>query len=287
MRDEMLAYLRCPHCGRGGLTSDDGVVRCPAGHSFDVARQGYVSLLGPHPPPGPGDTAAMVEARERFLAAGHYGALAEAVASACAPSAGEGGCIVDLAAGTGYYLRTVVERSVQRPGIALDLSKAAVRRAARAHPRIGAVVCDVWRPLPVRTGVATAVLSIFGPRNAAELSRILHPRGVCVVVTPTARHLAEVVDPLGLLRVDPGKRERLRTQLAPHLRAHDHHRVELALRLPHHTVEDLVAMGPSAWHHDRRTVAHRLASLDEPVAVTASFTVSVYGPQAAERRRAP
>jgi 23S rRNA (guanine745-N1)-methyltransferase len=103
------------------------------------------------------------------------------------------------------------------PGLALDVSKFAARRAARAHSRVGAVVCDVWRRLPVRTGSAALVLDVFAPRNGAEIARVLHPDGTLALVAPTDRHLAELVEVLGLLTVDPRKQEHLDVALGPHL----------------------------------------------------------------------
>ncbi len=60
-------WLRCPVC-QSSLSYEAGSLRCPAGHSFDVAKQGYVNLLGK--PPKNADTPDMVAARERFLAGG-------------------------------------------------------------------------------------------------------------------------------------------------------------------------------------------------------------------------
>ena len=57
------------------------LLRCPVGHSADLARQGYVSLLrGRHATSG--DTAAMVQAREELLGSGHYRPIQDAVAAA-------------------------------------------------------------------------------------------------------------------------------------------------------------------------------------------------------------
>src|SRR5260370_36473901 len=93
MLDEALGYLRCPHCadqrraGDGALARADGSLRCRAGHSFDVARAGYVSLLPAGPSKNSGDTPAMVRARQEFLTAGYYADLAAAVRAAGAPPA--------------------------------------------------------------------------------------------------------------------------------------------------------------------------------------------------------
>ena len=54
-------------CAATALGETGGALRCAAGHSFDIARQGYVNLV-----PGRADTPEMVEARDAFLRAGHF-----------------------------------------------------------------------------------------------------------------------------------------------------------------------------------------------------------------------
>jgi 23S rRNA (guanine745-N1)-methyltransferase len=270
----VVPYLRCPYCA-GPLRLDGRVLGCSAGHAFDVARQGYVTLLPAGVAAPTGDTGAMLAARERFLTAGHFAGLAEQVAAA-ATTAGAAGCLVEVGAGTGYYLAAALDVSTGRVGIALDASKHASRRAARAHSRAGAVVCDVWRALPVRDGVATAVLDVFAPRNGAELNRILAPGGVLVVVTPTPDHLAELVAAAGLLTVDRQKQDRLAGTLDPYFGRVEQRRYDWPLLLSRAGVRDLVEMGPSARHLTGTELAGRLAGLAEPVAVTASVHLSVY-----------
>jgi 23S rRNA (guanine745-N1)-methyltransferase len=149
-----------------------------------------------------------------------------------------------------------------------------LRRAGRAHPRMAAVGCDVWDALPLRDGVAGTVLNVFAPRNGAEIARVLRPGGAALVVTPGTAHLTELVEPLGLLRVDDRKEERLTAALEPHLRSVDRQPLEWPLRLDRPAVRDLVAMGPSAFHLDAEALEPRLAALPDPVAVTASVTIT-------------
>ena len=164
-----------------------------------------------------GDTAAMVQARGDFLAAGHFAGLAAELTRAARAAGGPAaGCVADVGAGTGYYLAAVLDGLPGRAGLALDSSKFALRRAARAHRRIGAVGCDAWQPLPVADSAAALVLNVFAPRNGAELRRILAPSGTLLVVTPTRDHLAELVGPLELLAVDRRKPERLAGKLGPY-----------------------------------------------------------------------
>jgi 23S rRNA (guanine745-N1)-methyltransferase len=269
MLDDALNLLACPHCG-GELSRTGGSVACANGHAFDVARSGYLSLLPGDAHTGSADTAEMVEAREAFLGAGHFEPLAEALAQEAERAAHRRGAALDLGAGTGWYLARVLDRLPGRPGLALDLSKHALRRAARAHPRIAAVACDAWRPLPVRDDVAALVLSVFAPRNGPEIARVLRPGGALLVVTPTGRHLAELVDRLGLLTVDEHKRERLAAALDAHLdleRRHDH---EWSLDLRPVDVANAVAMGPSARHRTHTEAGTAVTP------VTASVTISTY-----------
>jgi 23S rRNA (guanine745-N1)-methyltransferase len=269
-----LDLLRCPHCGTP-LAPAGGAVRCARGHSFDVARRGYLSLLPGDARHGSADTAAMVSAREAFLRAGHFDPLADALADDCERVAGEG-CVIDVGAGTGWYLARVLERLPGRRGLALDLSKHALRRAARAHPRATAVAADAWRPLPVRDDVAALVLSVFAPRDGAEIARVLRPGGALVVVAPTGRHLAELVPALDLLSVDERKRQRLAEKLDPYLEPAGERELEWALELGHAEVETLAAMGPSAHHVEPGELAERIALLPPPVAVTCSVTISLH-----------
>lgn len=191
------AYLRCPVCA-DPLRLGGSRLACGRDHGFDIARHGYVNLTAGRAGPGTADTSAMVAARERFLGRGHYQPLAAAVQSLAAQhDGGMPGLVADLAGGTGYYLAGVLESLPHRHGACLDLSVPALRRAARAHPRAAALGADVWQPLPLADRSAVLVLSIFGPRNAAETSRILTPRRDpdhsrarhrALARTPAARH---------------------------------------------------------------------------------------------------
>lgn len=267
--------LRCPLCG-GELVLRDQTLRCPEGHAFDIARQGYVNLLPGDARPGTADSAEMVRARADFLGAGHYAPLARAVAAAVPTGAGT---VLDAGAGTGYYLAAVLAEHPAAVGLGLDISKFALRRAARAHPAARAAVWDLWRPLPVRTGAVDAVLNVFAPRNPAEYRRVLAPDGVLVVATPEPDHLAELrAARTGMLDVDADKADRLASGLTDSglFRLTGSDTLAYAMDLTPEHAADAIGMGPSARHAEQGAGAEEFPS---SVRVTASFRVSRYRPE--------
>jgi 23S rRNA (guanine745-N1)-methyltransferase len=270
--------LRCPHCG-APLAPADRVLACERGHSFDVARQGHVALLPPDGRIAPGDSSDMVAARETFLGADHYSPLAAAIAAAAQPvvRTDRTPCLVDLGAGTGYFLAALLDELPDSLGLALDSSRSALRRALRAHRRIAAIYCDVWRGLPLRDDAADLVVNVFAPRNGPEIARILAPGGALVVATPAPAHLHQLIPALGLLHIDADKQARLRAGLPASLVSVGRRHVEFDMTLSPHDVQALVAMGPSAHHLDANDVRRHVArAFDDHICVTASVMVQVF-----------
>jgi 23S rRNA (guanine745-N1)-methyltransferase len=269
-------FLICPHCG-GDLRQNGASLICSGGHTSNIARQGYVSLLSKHARTHTADTAPMVDARARFLGAGLYEPIATAIAEAAAdPLTDEvEGIVVDLGSGPGYYLERLLETLPQRIGIAVDNSKFAARRAARCHPRAAAVVADIWDEVPLRSGSAALVLNVFAPRNGEEIARILAPGGRLVVVTPGPDHLAELIEPLSMISVDSSKDERLRQTLGSLADELESSSVDWRIDLSRAEAADLVSMGPNAGRLDPVSLDSALDSLGYPMSVTASVTVSI------------
>lgn len=267
--DAVLPLLACPICANP-LIRMDGVVGCRSGHRFDVARQGYLALLGPGSRIDTGDTADMVAARQEFLDGGHFDPLTAAVVAAAGA-----GPVLDLGAGTGHQLRAVIERRGS-VGVAVDTSRYAARRAARAHPRVGAVVADAWSRLPIRDEAVGTVLNVFAPRDAAELARIITPGGRVVIVTPRPEHQHELRRRFDLLAVDEDKADRLADRLGPRLTPAGRTTVRHSMALTRAEVDRLIRMGPSAYH---LAAARRMAAVEalaDVTEVTLAVTVSVF-----------
>lgn len=275
MHDAVVAMLTCPH-GEDRLTLEDRTLVCPAGHRFDLARQGYANLLT-SPAPAAADSAQMVAARVAFQQAGHHSAINRAIIEAAAAEApGDGRRVVDVGAGTGGHLGEVVSHVGAPAGLAIDVSKRAAQRAARVHERVGAIVADVWHPLPVRDGAADIVLNVFAPRVPVEFARILAPGGAVIVVTAAPQHHRSLIDQLGLLQVGADKTGRLDAAMAEVGTLTGRTIVEDVAYLNHDDIMNAVLMGPNAHHVDEAHLQGKVRALAPTTEVEVAATVSTY-----------
>jgi 23S rRNA (guanine745-N1)-methyltransferase len=264
------ASLRCPNCSQP-LAAAESALGCSSGHSFDVARDGHVTLTDPRRRPATGDDAEMVASRATVLDAGHFAPLAGALVQAAPQTAR---LVLDVGAGTGHYLAAVLDALPAARGIAADASRPALRRAARANPRIAAIACDVWQRLPLQDATADLALNVFAPRNPAELARVLRPGAMLLVATAAPGHLHELAALHGV-RVDPRKDERLKEQFEPLLVPAATQRIEWTLRLTRDEAAAAVRMGPAARHMTPE-IERRLAALPEPFMASAAVALHIF-----------
>ena len=246
-----------------------------SGHSYDVAKQGYVTLAAGKGIGHEGDSLEMVNSRETFLSNGHFAPFVESVSDALADVvegvAGDADpVILEAGAGTGYYLAHTLDLIQGARGVGLDVSVPAAKHLAKSHPRVGAVVADVWEQLPIRTGSIHALAVVFAPRNPAEFARVLVEGGEAVMLVADQGHLDELREPLGILGVEEGKVERLIAQSEGHLvPAAEPELIEFPMLLERDAIAAQVGMSPSARHLDKETLQARLAELPEQMRVTA------------------
>jgi 23S rRNA (guanine745-N1)-methyltransferase len=198
------------------------------------------------------------------------------------------GAVLDAGTGTGHYLRALLDRTAQGNGgragrpvaaIGLDISKFALRRAAKLNPEAVNLVGDVWQPLPVADDAVDVVMVVFAPRNAAEFARVLRPGGRLVVVTPRPGHLAEVAGQTGMLGIEPAKDERLAASLEGHFSLLSGQDLDVDLALAPADVGRLALMGPAGHHLDRGALDSLVAALPPVTAVSARFRISVFAPR--------
>lgn len=247
-----------------------------SGHSYDVARQGYVTLAGGKGLNHEGDSLEMVKSREAFLSQGYFAPFVERVSAAVEDvlertAAGvDEPVVLEVGAGTGYYLAHTLDSIEGSRGIGLDISVPAAKHLAKAHPRVGAVVADVWERIPVRDSAVHAITVVFAPRNPAEFRRVLADDGEVIVLTADQGHLDELREPLGILGVEQGKLERMLEQAEGHLvPVGEPELIEFPMQLEREAIAAQVGMSPSARHVDPATLKERVAALPERMEVTA------------------
>jgi 23S rRNA (guanine745-N1)-methyltransferase len=184
--------LLCPvrNC-RQALARGDRRLFCPSGHSFDVARSGYINLLQPQERRSkrPGDTAAAVAARRRLHDRGVTGPLLDAIAEIVAASPGD--TVLDAGCGDGFYLGSLA-RQTGFGAHGVDISIAAIDAAARRYPGCEWIVANADRFVPYAGGAFSIVMSITARMNAGEFRRVLCDGGRLLVALPAPEDLIEL-----------------------------------------------------------------------------------------------
>ena len=190
----------CPLCGRP--LSGDAALKCPAGHSFDRAKEGYWHLLPVQNTrtKAPGDSKEMVAARRAFLNGGYYGIFGSALGELCLeyglPAAPDAPLhLLDAGCGEGWYDRCIAQAFAEKGSrvqlAGFDMAKPAVRLAAKALPTAQYAVASSFGQ-PVRTGWADLLLNCFSPFAQEEFLRVLRKGGRMIYVVPGAEHLYQM-----------------------------------------------------------------------------------------------
>ena len=185
--------LRCTvrNCNQPLVQIENGI-GCEAGHRFDQAKEGYWNLTQPQDKKSanPGDSREAVLARSRWLERGHASGLITTLAT-WIPDLLPETRILDLGCGDGSFGPSLFpDHAANFCGI--DLSKPAIKLAARRWPQATWVLANADRGLPVEDSSVDCLLSLFGRRPVAEINRALHPGGCCIVAVPGEDDLIEL-----------------------------------------------------------------------------------------------
>ncbi|OHZ04937.1 methyltransferase domain-containing protein [Salinicola sp. LHM] len=309
--------LACPLDG-DPLHRQGQTWRCAAGHSFDIARQGYTHLLPVQHKRSrdPGDSKAMVAARQRFLNAGHYQPIAEAVSRLALAErpAGDAFRCLDAGCGEGYYLRRLAASAPDAvlSLLGLDISKWAVLSAAKQERAISSAARqdkDAETPesaagrqvsthgreeraswmvgsnanLPIQDGSLDCVLCLFGFPVYPEFVRVLEPGGVLIQADAGPDHLRELRE----IIYPSLKPERERSAAVPEgLVRQDVEtiRYSLALEEPQ-AIADLLAMTPHLYRASAEGRAR--AEALEALTVTVDVRLTRFARGAGNRETTP
>lgn len=263
--------LRCPICA-GFLEQRERSFICEKGHSFDMARQGYVNLLpvqNKHSAQ-PGDTKAQVIARRAFLEGGFYIPVVEALCG-LAKKHGCTGPILDAGCGEGWYSSRLAE-ALGAELIGLDISKEAVRAAAGRYK--GPMwLCASAARIPVADGSIGLLTSLFAMTAPEEFKRVLKKDGVFIQVLAARDHL------LGLKEIiypQLNLKEKDSTPVLPGFMLTESLPVKFTFTVTGEQVQNLLYMTPHVYRIGKEG-AERLRNT-QTLTDTASCVINLYKP---------
>ena len=261
--------LRCPIC-MNALEREGKTLRCGMGHSFDVARQGYVNLLPVQHKHSlqPGDTREQVLARRSFLESGAYMPIVEAVCALAEKYAV--GPVLDVGCGEGYYAVQVAKK-LGAPLVGLDISKEAVRCAAAKY-KDAQWVCGTAAHLPIADESVGLLMSMFALTMPEEFARVLKKEGIFLQVLAAEDHLLGLK---GIIYPEVFRQEKNTRPEIPGFRLLESVPVRFDFTAEGEQVRNLLSMTPHFW----RISAEGARRLEETTVLrdTASCVVNVFG----------
>jgi 23S rRNA (guanine745-N1)-methyltransferase len=246
-------YL-CPLC-QSPLIQEAQQYRCAQRHSFDLAREGYVNLLPVQQKKSkdPGDNQLMMQARRQFLQAGWYQPVVHSLIGQLQKL--QLNTLLDLGCGEGYYSGQLQQAMPELALDGVDISKAAIKAAAKQYPGIRFVVASSYQ-LPFAAGSFDAILRIYAPSLDSELCRVLSAGGYLLSVSPAPEHLHQI-----------------KAAIYPQVRLHSNEIIEITgmqhqqrqrlsfqLQLPADDLRALVTMVPLGWKFNPESLAAFIAS---------------------------
>ena len=271
----MRSLFRCTVCGEA-LVREEKTYRCPGGHCFDIAKEGYTYLLpvNQRHSKAPGDDRAMTAARSAFLRKGYYGFLQQTLCELAARYTGAAPSLLDVGCGEGYYttaLYDALTAAGKTPRMAgIDISKDMARRAAKLVKQAEIAVASAYH-LPLGDGTVDLLLDCFSPLAEEEFRRVLKPGGHFLYVVPAAEHLWEMKQ---VLYDHPYRNETKETPYAG-FRYVDIVHVRNSITLPgQEDIQALFGMTPYCWKTPRAG-KERLAALGS-LTTTAAFDIHIF-----------
>lgn len=261
-----MKHFICPLCQQAFNRNAQGLA-CSLGHQFDAAKEGYFNLLPAQHKHSrtPGDAKAQLLARRKFLNAGFFAPLLNALKNLLPETTQS---LLDIGCGEGYFTGGFAQQlNASGEVYGIDIAKDGVRLAAKSYPANYAVASSY--ALPIADASMDVITRIYAPSKDEELQRVLAPYGRIIIVTPGQNHLLAL-------------RGAIYDNLRPHPEpkapegfvALEHHQLQFPLSIPAGEMsEALLHMTPFAW---RLNQAQQQALASKGFEDQADFHLSVY-----------
>jgi len=269
----MIPFI-CPLCQSHFIQNNNTQV-CENNHHFDIAKEGYLNLLpvGAKNSKNPGDNKEMMMARRSFLSSDGYLPLAQklSLVSEQLLAKNDSATILDLGCGEGYYTDRITKDLPETVNvIALDISKVAIRYAAKRYKKINFCVASAY-DIPLLDKSLDLLIRIYAPSLDSELQRLIKQGGYLITVTPAPRHLYE-----------------LRTKIYEQVNEHNSENEapvgftkvnQINLNYPLHitdalVLKDLIQMTPFAWKFTREKMQDLLN--EKQWSIECDFNIEIY-----------
>ena len=281
--------FKCPSCDQALILQEDTqprTFRCNNQHSFDLAREGYLNLLLAQNKRSrnPGDSDEMIRSRQRFLNAGYYQPLSDAIVAAVSKAAsGPEQAVLDLGCGEGYYMQqlriasdlTVSDLKKEPPKLKLlgmDISKFAVRLAAKRKMDARLAVDSVYS-IPLFENRVDTAISVFSPISVEETARVLKPGGQLIMVGPGTDHLSGLTSLIYEQSLPHGGNT-ASLEKASQFNLLEQIEIKQSIVVSGSDILDLLKMTPYYWH-SRPEQQTMLATLDKLETVI-HFNINIY-----------
>ncbi len=261
-------FLICPVCAEP-LQLEERTYRCANNHSFDLAKEGYVNLLLSHQrkSKNPGDDKAMIQARRRFFDSGAFDPLTTLISKSAIGNRQSSMSTLDCGCGEGHFLG-----ALSGPRFGVDVSKEAIRCAAKRYKDITWIVANGMRELPVADDSMDCILSVLAPRNIEEFARILKPNGQLTLGVPGPNHLIELRSQLTDHADDfEEKADEAVTKCAPQFAETHRESLSYSQLLNCEQIADLIQMTPIFWNSSPEA-KEKVQQLNE-LTITVSFAL--------------
>ena len=248
------SVFRCPVC-QESLRCDGDRLICSGGHSFDIAKHGYVNLAAGTKGSAEHYDKASFQKRQQILNAGYYSHILEALASIISELP-DVVTVLDAGCGEGFYARELARYLGDKQLIAFDISRDSIQLASKCDPDglVQWFVGDSAR-LPIRSHSINCILDIFAPANYGEFRRAMTRSGWIVKVIPGNGHLKEfrALAKDHLLHQDYSNQQVI-DYFAQHFQLVDRRLVSQTFTMPLSDRQIFADMTPLLFHIDRSEI---------------------------------
>ncbi len=184
--------ITCPTC-KEVLKKVDKSYKCKMGHTFDIAKEGYVNLLAVNKKnsKAPGDNKEMLVARKDFLNSGAYNLLLEKILYIIEQNNKNQSVILEAGCGEGYYITNIKNNLKDAKCFGFDISKEAIKLASKRSSDVNFYVASGYEP-NIKEKSVDVLIVVFAPFAEDEYTKLLAKDGICIVVKPNTNHLIEL-----------------------------------------------------------------------------------------------